>query len=185
MANEKDIEEYLARIRKTVADSNRLVEQVGLRIRETARIRRGNDIIRALREGNTELFKPTLANVVALTQAIHAAALKKGEFMYRGSFSISDPDGNIARWLDKAENIYIRTSTHARPYQGTTVDGHLNMPRGLDIPTGMGGLFNGMRTFHYFTIPDSNGLKDNGGSGPRRRLFLKCETFGIFCSTAH
>ena len=38
MANEKDIEEYLARIRKTVADSNRLVEQVGLRIRETDRM---------------------------------------------------------------------------------------------------------------------------------------------------
>ena len=149
-----------------------------------ARVRRGNDILRALLSGNTELFEPTMANVVALTQAIHVAGLKKGEFMYRGSFSISDPDGNIARWLDKAENIYLRTSTHARPYHGVTVDGHLNMPRGLDVPTGMGGLFNGMRTFHYFTIPDPNGLSDNGGSGPRRRLFLKCETFGIFCSTA-
>ena len=150
-----------------------------------ARIRRGNEIMRALREGNTELFKPTLANVVALTQAIHVAALRKGEFMYRGSFSISDPDGNIARWLDKAENIYLRTSTHARPYHSLTVDGHLNMPRGLDVPTGMGGLFNGMRTFHYFTIPDTDHLADAGGSGPKRRLFLKCETFGIFCSTAH
>ena len=156
-----------------------------LRASMEARIRRGNDILRALLSGNTQLFEPTLANVVAVTQAIHVAGLKKGEFMYRGSFSISDPDGNIARWLDQAENIYLRTSTHATPYQGTTVDGHLNMPRGLDIPIGMGGLFNGMRTFHYFTIPDSNGLKDNGGSGPRRRLFLKCETFGIFCSTAH
>ena len=150
-----------------------------------ARVRRGNDILRALLSGNTELFEPTMANVVALTQAIHVAGLKKGEFMYRGSFSISDPDGNIARWLDKAENIYLRTSTHAKPYHDVTVDGHLNMPRGLDVPTGMGGLFNGMRTFHYFTIPDPNGLSGNGGSGPRRRLFLKCETFGIFCSTAH
>ena len=156
-----------------------------LRASLEARIRRGNDIIRALREGNTELFKPTLANVVALTQAVHVAGLKKGEFMYRGSFSVADPDGNIARWLDKAENIYVRTSTHARPFQSLTVDGHLNMPRGLDVPTGMGGLFNGMRTFHYFTIPDTNHLTDAGGSGPKRRLFLKCETFGIFCSTAH
>jgi len=156
-----------------------------LRASLVARIRRGNDILRALLSGNTELFKPTLANVVALTQAVHVAGLKKGEFMYRGSFSISDPDGNIARWLDKAENIYVRTSTHARPFQRLTVDGHLNMPRGLDVPTGMGGLFNGMRTFHYFTIPDTNHLVDAGGSGPKRRLFLKCETFGIFCSTAH
>ncbi len=43
-----------------------------------------------------------------------------------------------------------------------------------------------MRTFHFFTIPDEDGLKNGGnGNGPRRRLFLKCETFGIFCSTAH
>ncbi len=49
-----------------------------------------------------------------------------------------------------------------------------------------GGLLNGMRTFHFFTIPDEDGLKNGGnGNGPRRRLFLKCETFGIFCSTAH
>ena len=156
-----------------------------LRATLEARIRRGNDILRALLNGNTHLFEPTLANVVAVTQAIHVAGLKKGEFMYRGSFSISDPDGNIARWLDKADNIYVRTSTHARIYQSLTVDGHLNMPRGLDIPTGMGGLFNGMRTFHYFTIPDTNGHVNNGGSGPARRLFLKCETFGIYCSTAH
>ena len=65
------------------------------------------------------------------------------------------------------------------------VDGHLNMPRGYDVPTGAGGLLNGMRTFHYFTMPDTDHLKDAGGSGPNRRLFLKCETFGIFASTAH
>jgi hypothetical protein len=106
--------------------------------------------------------------------------------MFRGSFTIEDKNGDIARWLDKAENLYIRTSTHAKPYQTAHVDGHLNMPRGYDVPTGAGGLLNGMRTFHYFTIPDEDGLKNGGnGNGPRRRLFLKCETFGIFCSTAH
>ncbi len=113
------------------------------------------------------------------------AALKKGEFMYRGSFSVADPDGNIARWLDSNPEIYLRTSTHAKPYQNMQVDGHQNMPRGLDVPTGMGGLFNGMRTFHYFTIPDTGHLDDAGGSGPKRRIFIKCETYGIFCSTAH
>ena len=156
-----------------------------LRASLEARIRRGNDILRALLSGNTELFEPTRDNIAALTHALHAAALKKGEFMYRGSFSVADPDGNIARWLDRADNLYLRTSTHARPFHGLTVDGHRNMPRGLDVPEGMGGLLNGMRTFHYFTIPESNGLAENGGSGPRRRLFLKCETFGIYCSTAH
>ena len=174
--------ENMATIRSSISRPRNVGE---LRASLEARIQRGNDIIRALRNGNTELFKPTMANIVAVTQAIHVAGLMKGEFMYRGSFSIADPDGNIARWLDGAENLYIRTSTHAKPYHSLQVDGHLNMPRGLDVPIGMGGLFNGMRTFHYFTIPDSEGLKNNGGSGPRRRLFLKCETFGIFCSTAH
>lgn len=105
--------------------------------------------------------------------------------MYRGSFSVADPNGNIARWLDRIPDIYQRTSTHSKPYQNMIVDGHLNMPRGLDVPTGMGGLFNGMRTFHYFTLPDLRHLQDAGGSGHNRRLFLKCETYGIFCSTAH
>ena len=35
---DRETEAYLARIRKTIADSNRLVEQVGLRIRETDRM---------------------------------------------------------------------------------------------------------------------------------------------------
>ena len=151
-----------------------------------AQVRRGNEVLGALMSGRGSLFEPTNENIVALTYALHAAALKKGEFMYRGSFSIEDKNGDIARWLDKANNLYIRTSTHAKPYQTARVDGHLNMPRGYDVPTGAGGLLNGMRTFHFFTIPDEDGLKDGGnGNGPRRRLFLKCETFGIFCSTAH
>ena len=156
-----------------------------LRASLEARIRRGNDILRAVREGNLELFDATLDNVVAVTHAIHARAIKQGHFMYRGSFSISDPDGMLARWLDKCSSIYLRTSTHAKPMHSLTVDGHLNMPRGVDVPNGMGGLLNGMRTFHFFSLPDTRHLTDAGGNGPRRRLFLKCETFGIFCSTAH
>ncbi len=148
-------------------------------------IRRGNDVLGALMSGKPHLFEPTRENIVALTYALHAAALRKGEFMYRGSFSIEDKNGDIARWLDRANDVYLRTSTHAKPYQQMKVDGHLNMPRGYDVPNGAGGLLNGMRTFHYFTIPDTLHLHDAGGSGPRRRLFLKCETFGIFASTAH
>ncbi len=151
-----------------------------------AQVRRGREVLGSLMAGKEHLFEPTNENIVALTYALHAAAIKNGEFMYRGAFSIADKDGAIARWLDRAENLYIRTSTHAKPYQSARVDGHLNMPRGYDVPTGAGGLLNGMRTFHFFTIPDADGLVNGGnGNGPRRRLFLKCETFGIFCSTAH
>ena len=157
-----------------------------LRALLSAQVKLGKEVLGALMSGRPGLFEPTNQNIVALTYALHAAALKKGEYMYRGSFTIEDKNGDIARWLDKAEGLYIRTSTHAKPYQTARVDGHLNMPRGYDVPTGAGGLLNGMRTFHYFTIPDEDGLKNGGnGNGPRRRLFLKCETFGIFCSTAH
>ena len=157
-----------------------------LRALLSAQVKLGKEVLGALMSGRPGLFKPTNQNIVALTYALHAAALKKGEYMYRGSFSIEDKNGEIARWLDKANDLYIRTSTHAKPYQKAYVDGHLNMPRGYDVPVGAGGLLNGMRTFHFFTIPDEDGLKNGGnGNGPRRRLFLKCETFGIFCSTAH
>ena len=36
--NERETQAYLARIRKTIAESNRLVEQAGLRMRETDRM---------------------------------------------------------------------------------------------------------------------------------------------------
>ncbi len=157
-----------------------------LRAMMKARIRRGNEILRSLlHTDNVSRFEASEQNIAALTIALHAAALKKKQFMYRGSFSIEDPNGNIARWLDTNPNIYLRSSTHATPYQHLTVDGHLNMPRGLDVKEGMGGLLNGMRTFHYFSIPDYDHLDDAGGSGPKRRLFLKCETYGIYWSTAH
>ncbi len=151
-----------------------------------ARIARGREIIAALLGGRTHCFPPTLKNITAFTIAIHAAALKKGEMMYRGSFSITDPDGNIARWLDSAKGIYQRTSTHAKPYQGLMVDGHLNMPRGYDVAApGKYGLLNGMRTFHYFSLPDIHHLDDAQGCGKNRRLFLKCETYGVFVNTIH
>lgn len=144
------------------------------------RIRQGLEIIQALRDGKTSRFAPTMGNIVAVTHALHALALQQGQYMYRGAFSVADPDGNIARWLDKAEGLYPRASTHAKPYHSLIVDGHRNEARGLDVPVGMGGLLNGMRTFHYFTIPDTDHIQDAGGSGPRRRLYLKCETYGVF-----
>ncbi|MBQ7189589.1 MAG: hypothetical protein IJR99_09270 [Kiritimatiellae bacterium] len=156
-----------------------------LRAQMEARIRRGSEILRSLLSGNVSRFEASEQNISALTIALHIAALKKGEFMYRGSFSVEDPQGNIARWLDSSPDVYLRSSTHARPYQKLQVDGHLNMPRGYDVREGMGGLLNGMRTFHYFSLPDPNHINEvDKGSGPKRRLFLKCETFGIYWSTA-
>ena len=152
----------------------------------SARVTRGNQILKALYAGKINRFEPSRENITALTVAIHVAALKKNEYIYRGAFSVSDPNGNIARWLDRAPGLYQRTSTHAKTYQAMQVDGHLNMPRGYDVAPGMKGLLNGMRTFHYFSIPDGDHMNDvDKGSGPKRRLYLKCETFGVFVNTIH
>ena len=150
-----------------------------------ARVRRGSEILGAVRDGDVNRFEPSRDNLIAITHALHFAALQQGQYMYRGSFSIADPEGNLARWLDGSPDLYARESTHAKPYHELTVDGHRNEARGFDAKSqGMDSLLNGMRTFHYFTLPDPDHLNDkDGGSGPRRRLFLKCETYGVFSNT--
>ncbi len=148
----------------------------------SGRISRGREIIRDVLAGNGANHAATSANVADMTLALHAAALRHGEKLPDGSFSVADPDGRLAQWLDTSSEVYIRTSSHIKGYQRMQVDGHLNMPRGIDIPEGKNGLMAGMRTVHYGTVPDLDHL-DTGGSGPNRRLFLKCETFGVWHNT--
>lgn len=145
-----------------------------------ARVKRGKEILDAVLDGDAYRFEPSQDNIVCVTHALHAAALRQGQYMYRGAFSIGDPDGNLARWLDRAEGLYARASTHAKPYHSMIVDGHRNEARGIDIRDDMRGLLNGMRTLHYFMIPDTDNLHAAGGNGPKRRLYLKCETYGVF-----
>ena len=147
-----------------------------------ARVRRGLEILGAVKDGDVNRFEPSHDNMIAITHALHHLALRQGQYMYRGSFSIADPEGNLARWLDGSKELYARASTHAKPYHSLTVDGHRNEARGFDAKgSGMTGMLNGMRTFHYFTLPDPDHMNEkDGGSGPRRRLFLKCETYGVF-----
>ena len=140
-----------------------------------ARVEKGREILKDVLAGNGFRHKATTRNVACLTLALHAATLNKKEFNERGAFSISDPDGRLYQWLDTCKEVYTRTSTHAKQYHHNTVDGHMNMPRGLDIPTGVGGLMGGMKTLHYFTLPAVNGQP--------RRLYLKTETHGIYNST--
>ena len=140
-----------------------------------ARVDKGLEIYKDVLAGNGFRHKATPRNVACLTLALHAATLNKGEFNERGAFSISDPDGRLYQWLDSCKEVYTRTSTHAKQYHHATVDGHMNMPRGLDVPAGMGGLMGGMKTLQYFTLPSANGQS--------RRLYLKTETHGIYNST--
>jgi hypothetical protein len=140
-----------------------------------ARINRGQEILKAIYSGEGHRYETSLQNAACVTLAFHAATVEKGEYNERGAFSVEDPDGNIYKWLDRCKEVYLRTSTHAKAFHHQQVDGHMNMPRGIDIPRSMGGLMGGMRTFHYFTLPAA-------GNEPRR-LYLKCETHGIYNST--
>lgn len=139
------------------------------------RIARGQEILKAVYAGEGHRYETSLRNAACVTLAFHAATVGKGELNERGAFSVEDPNGRIYQWLDRCKEIYMRTSTHAPAYHHQNVDGHLNMPRGIDFKRNMGGLLGGMRTFHYFTLPAAN--------NEPRRLYLKCETHGIYNST--
>ena len=139
-----------------------------------AKISRGRQIIASVLAGKHS-YQPTVGNAACVTLALHAATVAKGEYNDRGAFSIEDKDGHLYRWLDGCREVYMRTSTHAKAYHHRQIDGHMNMPRGLDIPQGIDGLMGGMKTFHYFALPEANGKS--------RRLYLKCETYGIYNST--
>ena len=143
------------------------------------RISNGLEILKDIRSGNGGQHKASAKNVANLTLALHVIALSNGDKLKEGAITVADPDGSIARWLDTSDELYLRESSHLKAYQGMTVDGHRNIRRGLDIPEGKDGLFAGMRTVHYGTIPDLNDPNGNG-CGPNRRLFLKCETRGVY-----
>ena len=141
------------------------------------RIENGLKILQEVRAGMGFRHAASAANVADLTLALHAIGLSNGDKLPDGSFSVADPDGNLARWLDTSEDVYLRKSSHLEAYQKMTVDGHRNILRGIDVPAGQNGLLAGMRTVHYGTVPD---LTTADGNGPKRRLFLKCETHGCF-----
>ena len=141
------------------------------------RIENGLRILQEVRAGMGFRHAASAANVADLTLALHAIGLSNGDKLKEGSFSVSDPDGNLARWLDTSDEVYLRESSHLKAYQKMTVDGHLNILRGIDVRGGQNGLLAGMRTVHYGTIPD---LKTPDGNGQNRRLFLKCESHGCF-----
>ena len=150
-----------------------------LRATLSARIENGLRIFHDVRAGRGELHQASLVNVADLTLALHAIALLNGDGFKRGAFSVADSDGRLARWLDTCDELYLRRSTHLESYQNMTVDGHRNILRGIDVPEGRNGLLAGMKTVHYGTIPDMNSATGDG-CGPGRRLFLKCETHGIY-----
>ena len=113
-------------------------------------------------------------NVADMMLALYALAARQGEAFTNGSFSVPDEGGTIANWLDTSADVYVRSSSHLHAYQGETVDGHLNLQRGIDIPEGVTtGLPNGHRTVLYGTIPEVPARRGNapvaGAAAPGRQ----------------
>ena len=142
------------------------------------RIENGRAIIRDVLEGRAAFHAASTNKVADVTLALYAAALRNGEKIHNGAFSVQDPEGRLAKWLDTCPYVYVRASSHLKAYQDLTVDGHLNRLRGIDVEPGRNGLLSGMRTVHFGTIPDLDHLEDAGGNGPCRRLYVKCESHG-------
>ena len=143
-----------------------------------ARIEHGRTIARDVLAGRGAFHAANIYNVADVTFALYAAALRHGEKIHNGAFSVQDPEGLLAKWFDTSPDVYVRASSHLKAYQDLTVDGHLNRLRGIDVEPGRNGLLSGMRTVHFGTIPDLDHLEDAGGNGPCRRLYVKCESHG-------
>ena len=80
------------------------------------RIENGLKILQEVRAGMGFRHAASAANVADLTLALHAIGLSNGDKLPDGSFSVADPDGNLARWLDTSEDVYLRKSTHLETY---------------------------------------------------------------------
>lgn len=115
---------------------------------------------------------PSVQDVSDLTLYLYGLAAKQGDNFSNGSFSIKDPDGKLAQYLDSSSDRYVRESSHHKALQYLEVDGHSNKHRGIDVPRSLNGLPCGHQTVLFATIPKDETL------GTDRRLFLKAESAG-------
>ncbi|MBO6002510.1 MAG: hypothetical protein J6P53_03340, partial [Mailhella sp.] len=136
------------------------------------RISHGKTVYDTAMQGNAA--PPSEDDVADMMLYFKARAMTMGHDFKSGSYSVEDPQGTLARFLDSCPGRYQRSSTHLNAMQDAIVDGHLNTHRGIDFAPGKG-LPYGQETLLFGTIPPF-------GSQPRR-LFLRPETYGARIST--
>ena len=157
-------EHYESMVKETPAkDRPRSIEQLK-QILES-RIQRGREISTAVLAGRGSRYEASPRNIACLMLAMQSSAVANGVENQRGEFPVDDPDGHLYQWLDTSKDVYLRSSRDEPQYHRQQIDGHLNMPRGIDIPKGMSGLMSGKRSLQYFAVPQS------GEAG--RRLFIR------------
>jgi len=102
-------------------------------------------------------------------------ALHPNESFTNGVYSIEDPQGLLAHFLDSCNEGYNRTSSHLEGLQSASLgDNEQNAMRGIDIPGGVEtGLLDKRGTIHYGSIPQQENVEKS-----TRRLFIKTERHG-------
>jgi len=142
----------------------------------TTRLKQGEKLLNSVLFGKQVPLASTkgVSDMMLYIQLRHEA-MHPDESFTNGVYSIEDPDGRLAHFLDSCNEGYNRSSSHLKGLQSVPL-GLLerNAMRGIDIPGGvMTGLLDNRGTIHYGSIP-----KQYQVDGSTRRLFIKTERHG-------
>jgi len=147
-----------------------------LRNQITSRLRTGENLLKSALAGQQMLNVSTQAvsDMMLFIQLRHVALHPKESFT-NGAYSIEDPNGHLARFLDNCNEGYYRTSSHLKGLQSDPLGpNERDAMRGIDIPGGVGtGLLDKRGTILYGSIPQQNNVQ-----GSTRRLFIMTERHG-------
>lgn len=166
----------LAQMIRALPKAQRAEARETLAARLGERLEHGQQLLRAVLAGNAP-ERTEVQDVADLMLLLDAKARVSGDAFSEGAFSLEDPQGRLAAFLNRCPEKYQRSSSHMRALQRAEVDDHANTHRGIDVPQGPSGLPHGRATTLFGVIP--------GGEGgvPARRLFLKMESHGCRLST--
>jgi len=142
----------------------------------TERLGKGEIILQSVFSGK-KLPPATTQDVsdLMLFIQLNHVALYPNESFTNGAYSIEDPEGKLADYLDSCKEGYDRSSSHLEGLQNALLcGGKSNAMRGIDIPGGVRtGLLDKRGTIHYGSIP-----KQEDVEGSTQRLFIQTERHG-------
>lgn len=145
------------------------------------RLQNGHDLLQQITSGvrMPDENRATAQEIADITLYLQLKACAIGRQYDRGAMSLEDPEGKIARFFESCPDKYVRASTHLHGLQNMTVDGHLNLQRGIDFDDHSleHGLPHSLGTVCFGSIP----VEDVNFLNQKRRFFLKTETYG--CNT--
>ena len=166
----------LAGMIKSLPRLDRAAARENLAAKLEARLEHGAALM-SLIQSDGDLGAPGAQDVADLMLFLEARAQTSGNGFAEGAFSIEDPDGRLAAFLNRCPEKYQRSSSHLNDTQKQQVDGHRNTHRGIDMPGGTDGLLHGHATVLFGVIPEGT------GGVPARRIFLKAESHGCRLNT--